>query len=129
MKMMTSPLHPPPKPTVRMIPKSSAERACRHLSSKIKRARQDDTSCGLLSYTAKKRRSIEKYIEGASEADSKASSDMGTLILYLDESAAKREESRMERQEKADREREAREARREEMHHLLIGKLFGQKEE
>ncbi|KAF0685316.1 Aste57867_22761 [Aphanomyces stellatus] len=99
------------------------------LSAKVKRARQDDTSCGLLSYTAKKRRSIDKYIEGASEADSKASSDMVTLILYLDECAAKREESRMERQEKADREREAREAHREEMHLLLMCKLIGQKEE
>ncbi|KAF0720598.1 Aste57867_191 [Aphanomyces stellatus] len=115
--MMTSPLHPPPKPTLEA------------LSAKIKRARKDDTSCGLLSYTAKKRRSIDKYIEGTSEADSKASSDMVTLILYLDERAAKREESRTERQEKADREREAREARREEMHILLMGKLFGQKEE
>ncbi|KAF0701684.1 Aste57867_7905 [Aphanomyces stellatus] len=99
-KMMTSPQHPHLSPRAddseelgrTGMPPSELEA----LSAKVKRARQDDTSCGLLSYTAKKHRSIDKYIEGASEADSKASPDMVTLILYLDERAAKREESRME---------------------------------
>ncbi|ETV69906.1 hypothetical protein H257_14505 [Aphanomyces astaci] len=50
---------------------------------------------------------------------------MMTLFLLMDERAAKREESRIERQEKYDREREVREARREEMHLLLMSKMLG----
>ncbi|RHY95922.1 hypothetical protein DYB26_012686 [Aphanomyces astaci] len=87
---------------------------------------QGDPTAGLLSYTAKKRRSIDKYIDGAAEADTKASSDMMTMILLMDERSAKREESRIERQEKYDREREERDARREELHLLLMGKMMGQ---
>ncbi|KAF0683349.1 Aste57867_24605 [Aphanomyces stellatus] len=50
------------------------------LSDSLKRGRDaKDTSAGLLTYTAKKRRSIDKYIEGAAEAESKATSDMMTL--------------------------------------------------
>ncbi|KAF0744208.1 hypothetical protein AaE_008490, partial [Aphanomyces astaci] len=84
-----------------------------------------DVAGGLLSYTAKRRRSIDKFIDGAADADAKASSDMMTLFLLMDERAAKREESRIERQEKYDREREVREARREEMHLLLMSKMLG----
>ncbi|RHY49468.1 hypothetical protein DYB38_012443 [Aphanomyces astaci] len=87
---------------------------------------QGDPTAGLLSYTAKKRRSIDKYIDGAAEADTKASSDMMTMILLMDERSAKREESRIERQEKYDREREERDARHEELHLLLMGKMMGQ---
>ncbi|RHY82874.1 hypothetical protein DYB35_011494 [Aphanomyces astaci] len=87
---------------------------------------QGDPTVGLLSYTAKKRRSIDKYIDGAAEADTKASSDMMTMIFLMDERSAKREESRIERQEKYDREREERDARREELHLLLMGKIMGQ---
>ncbi|RHY92344.1 hypothetical protein DYB37_011625 [Aphanomyces astaci] len=84
---------------------------------------QGDPTAGLLSYTAKKRRSIDKYIDGAAEADTKASSDMMTMILLMDERLAKREECRIERQEKYDREREERDARREELHLLLMEKM------
>ncbi|RHZ01936.1 hypothetical protein DYB37_012974 [Aphanomyces astaci] len=94
------------------------------LSDKLKR-KQSDTG-GLPSYTAKKRRSIDKYIEGASESDAKASSDMMLFLMVMNERDAKREEMRHERQEKtdrlreerveqADRDREAREARRDEL--------------
>ncbi|RQM30694.1 hypothetical protein B5M09_013197 [Aphanomyces astaci] len=95
------------------------------LSDKLKRGRDpSDVAGGLLSYTAKKRRSIDKFIDGAADADAKASSDMMTLFLLMDERAAKREVSRIERQEKYDREREVREARREEMHRLLMSKML-----
>ncbi|ETV68654.1 hypothetical protein H257_15460 [Aphanomyces astaci] len=47
-------------------------------------------ACWVLSYTAKKRRSIDKFIDGAADADAKASSDMMTLFLLMDEWAAKR---------------------------------------
>ncbi|RHY97989.1 hypothetical protein DYB37_013743 [Aphanomyces astaci] len=71
------------------------------LSDKLKLGRDpSDVSGGFLSYTAKKRRSIDKFIDGASDADAKASSDMMTLFLLMDELVAKREESRIERQEK-----------------------------
>ncbi|RHY21193.1 hypothetical protein DYB36_012665, partial [Aphanomyces astaci] len=66
------------------------------LSDKLKH-KQSDTG-GLLSYTAKKRRSIDKYIEGASESDAKASSDMMTFLMVMSERDAKREEMRYERQ-------------------------------
>ncbi|KAF0758858.1 hypothetical protein AaE_003816 [Aphanomyces astaci] len=91
------------------------------LSDKLKH-KQSDTG-GLLSYTAKKRRSIDKYIEGASESDAKASSDMMTFLMVMSERDALREE----RVEKADRDREAREARRDELQ-FLLGKSFGKNE-
>ncbi|ETV64090.1 hypothetical protein H257_18970, partial [Aphanomyces astaci] len=70
------------------------------LSDKLKRGRDpSDVAGGLLSYTAKRRRSIDKFIDGAADADAKASSDMMTLFLLMDERAAKREESRIEREE------------------------------
>ncbi|ETV80462.1 hypothetical protein H257_06733 [Aphanomyces astaci] len=59
----------------------------------------EEVSGGFLSYTAKKR-SIDKFIDGAADADAKTSSDIMTLFLLMDELAAKREESRIERQEK-----------------------------
>ncbi|RHY62355.1 hypothetical protein DYB30_012750 [Aphanomyces astaci] len=94
------------------------------LSDKLKRGRDpSDVSGGLLSYTAKKRRSVDNFIDGAADADAKASSDMMTLFLLMDDRAAKREESRIERQEKYDREREVQEARREEMHLFLTSNL------
>ncbi|RLO10554.1 hypothetical protein DYB28_009212 [Aphanomyces astaci] len=106
------------------------------LSDKLKH-KQSDTG-GLLSYTAKKRRSIDKYIEEASESDAKASSDMMTFLMVMSERDANREEMRYERQqktdrlreervEKADRDREAREARRDELQ-FLLGKSFGKNE-
>ncbi|RHZ09366.1 hypothetical protein DYB26_009083 [Aphanomyces astaci] len=96
------------------------------LSDKLKRGRDpSDVSGGLLSYTAKKRRSVDNFIDGAADADAKASSDMMTLFLLMDDRAAKREESRIERQEKYDREREVQEARREEMHLFLTSKMLG----
>ncbi|KAF0684970.1 Aste57867_23093 [Aphanomyces stellatus] len=92
----------------------------------LKRGRDtSNQSAGLLSYTAKKRLSIDKYIEGAADAETKATSDMMTILLLTDERAARREESRLERQEKIDREREAREAKRDEMHMLLMSKMLG----
>ncbi|KAF0695664.1 Aste57867_13534 [Aphanomyces stellatus] len=50
------------------------------LSDSLKRGRDtSNQSAGLLSYTAKKRRSIDKYIEGAADAETKATSDMMTI--------------------------------------------------
>ncbi|ETV73897.1 hypothetical protein H257_11553 [Aphanomyces astaci] len=106
------------------------------LSDKLKR-KQSDTG-GLPSFTAKKRRSIDKYIEGASESDAKASSDMMSFLMVMRERDAKREEMRHERQEKtdrlreervekADRDREAREARCDELQ-FLLGNIFGKNE-
>ncbi|RQM24141.1 hypothetical protein B5M09_013535 [Aphanomyces astaci] len=75
---------------------------------------------------AKKRRSIDKYIERASESDANASFDMMKFLMVMSERDAKREDMRYERQEKtdrlreeqvekADRDREAREALRDEL--------------
>ncbi|KAF0701663.1 Aste57867_7921 [Aphanomyces stellatus] len=74
------------------------------LSDSLKHGRDaKNTSAGLLSYTAKKRRSIDKYIKGAAEAELKATSDIMTLFLLIDERATKHERSRLEGQEKHDR--------------------------
>ncbi|ETV64785.1 hypothetical protein H257_18384 [Aphanomyces astaci] len=62
------------------------------LSDKLKH-KQPDTGC-LLSYTAKKRRSIGKYIERASESDAKALFDTMTFLMVMSERDAKREERR-----------------------------------
>ncbi|RHX96779.1 hypothetical protein DYB25_013654 [Aphanomyces astaci] len=51
-------------------------------------------SGGMTSYVAKKRQSIDKFIDGAMVSDAKASSDMMSMMLLMDERAAQREEKR-----------------------------------
>ncbi|CAK4178524.1 unnamed protein product [Aphanomyces euteiches] len=80
----------------------------------------------------------DKYIEGAAEADEKATSDWMTMMMMLDTRTAEREVLREQRerewrtqenmrQEKALEVQRAREDRREEMHMLLLSKLIEKK--
>ncbi|KAH9183619.1 hypothetical protein AeNC1_014405, partial [Aphanomyces euteiches] len=108
--------------------------ALAELSNELKRKRATE-STGALSYVARKRQSLDKYIEGAAEADEKATSDWMTMMMMLDTRTAEREVLREQRerewrtqenmrQEKALEVQRAREDRREEMHMLLLSKLI-----
>ncbi|RHY15888.1 hypothetical protein DYB32_010705 [Aphanomyces invadans] len=107
------------------------------LGRKLKRS-APGSSGGMMSYVAKKRQSIDKFIDGAMESDAKGSTDMLSMILLMDERAAQREEKRFEkelewrqqqqqREERVERDRAEREARREEMQLVLFSKIFGNK--
>ncbi|KAG9404988.1 hypothetical protein AC1031_004091 [Aphanomyces cochlioides] len=109
-----------------------------------------DTTCSssTMSYTAKKRRALDKFIDGAMQTKNESSEFM-SLIMLMDDRAAAREERRIEQEEareerrlmrefqwqrellerqlKADEERAERERRRDEMQMALFGKLFGMK--
>ncbi|KAG9397745.1 hypothetical protein AC1031_017908 [Aphanomyces cochlioides] len=106
------------------------------------------SSSSTMSYTAKKRRALDKFIDGAMQTKNESSEFM-SLIMLMDERAAAREERRIEQEEareerrlmrefqwqrellerqlKADEERSERERRRDEMQMALFGKLFGMK--
>ncbi|KAG9404845.1 hypothetical protein AC1031_005056 [Aphanomyces cochlioides] len=114
-----------------------ARNALAELSNELKRKRVTE-SIGALSYVARKRQSIDKYIEGAAEADEKATSDLMAVMMMLDARTAEREELREQRerewrtqenmrQERALEVQRAREDRREEMHMLLLSKLIDKK--
>ncbi|CAK4704638.1 unnamed protein product, partial [Aphanomyces euteiches] len=64
--------------------------ALAELSNELKRKRATE-STGALSYVARKRQSLDKYIEGAAEADEKATSDWMTMMMMLDTRTAERE--------------------------------------
>ncbi|KAG9398107.1 hypothetical protein AC1031_014906 [Aphanomyces cochlioides] len=103
------------------------------------------SSSGTLSYTAKRRQNLDKFIDGAM-ATKNDSSDFMSMMIMMDERAAAREERRLEqeeareerrmqreyqwqrehteRQQKADEERFERERRRNEFQMALLGKLF-----
>ncbi|KAG9415596.1 hypothetical protein AC1031_009039 [Aphanomyces cochlioides] len=106
------------------------------------------SSSSTMLYTAKKRRALDKFIDGAIQTKNESSEFM-SLIMLMDERAAAREERRIEQEEareerrlmrefqwqrellerqlKADEERAERERRRDEMQMALFGKLFGMK--
>ncbi|RHZ01013.1 hypothetical protein DYB37_010711 [Aphanomyces astaci] len=106
------------------------------LSRQLKRPNTEVNGAGLQSYVAKKRRSLDKFIDGAADADNRASADMMSVILMIDRNTAEREERRMEnerqwrfeqqqRQDKAEEDR----ARREERMMMMFMKFLGDKNE
>ncbi|KAG9404541.1 hypothetical protein AC1031_004746 [Aphanomyces cochlioides] len=93
---------------------------------------------GAMSYVAKKRMSIDKFIDKVTSNDDKMSSDMISLMLMMDQRAAEREERRAERDMQLKQEqlqfqmameerRIERECRREETQMMLMAKLFKEK--
>ncbi|KAH9100194.1 hypothetical protein LEN26_016084 [Aphanomyces euteiches] len=102
----------------------------------LKRKQQGDA--GGMSYVAKKRLSLDKFIDKVTSNDDKMSSDMMTVRLMMDQRAAEREERRAERdmqwkqeqmqfQMAMEERRIERECRREETQMLLMAKLFKEK--
>ncbi|RHY37189.1 hypothetical protein DYB38_008835 [Aphanomyces astaci] len=95
-------------------------------------------STGQLSYVAKKRLSIDKFIDNAAAADSKATMDFMSMMVAMDERAAKREELRLERDDawrreqvaretKSEADRQEREDRREQLQLMIFSKLLDKK--
>ncbi|RLO09155.1 hypothetical protein DYB28_003539 [Aphanomyces astaci] len=68
------------------------------LGSRLKRAASAPPSGGITSYVAKKRQSIDTFIDGAMVSDAKASSDMMSMMMLMDERAAQREEKRLDKE-------------------------------
>ncbi|KAH9088503.1 hypothetical protein LEN26_019449 [Aphanomyces euteiches] len=118
------------------------------LSKELRKNKSTTASAGSLSYTAKKRQSLDKFIDGMSRA-SNESSDFMSMLVMMDERAAEREERRrqqeeerearrlereyqwqseqMDRQVKADEDHAEKERRRDGMLMALMSKLFGLK--
>ncbi|KAG9415620.1 hypothetical protein AC1031_000003 [Aphanomyces cochlioides] len=102
----------------------------------LKRKQQGDA--GGMSYVAKKRLSLDKFIDKVTSNDDKMSSDMLTVMLMMDQRAAECEERRAERdmqwkqeqmqfQMAMEERRIERECRRDETQMLLMAKLFKEK--
>ncbi|RHY71030.1 hypothetical protein DYB30_007247 [Aphanomyces astaci] len=111
--------------------------ALAELGASLKASRACD-STGQLSYVAKKRLSIDKFIDNAAAADSKATMDFMSMMVAMDERAAKREELRLERdgawrreqvarETKSEADRQEREDRREQLHLMIFSKLCDKK--
>ncbi|RHY38332.1 hypothetical protein DYB34_005610 [Aphanomyces astaci] len=81
----------------------------------------------MLSNIARKRQSLDKFIAGAVEADAKASSDFMSMMMIMKARSTEREEQRHMREMEWRAEERVRHDRRDELHMMLMAKLFDSK--
>ncbi|RHZ14019.1 hypothetical protein DYB26_014330, partial [Aphanomyces astaci] len=84
-------------------------------------------SSGMLSNVARKRQSLDKFIAGAVEADAKASSDFMSMMMIMEARSTERGEQRHIREMEWRAEERVRQDRRDELHMMLMAKLFDSK--
>ncbi|ETV82176.1 hypothetical protein H257_04888 [Aphanomyces astaci] len=96
------------------------------LGKDLKRQRATESS-GMLSNIARKRQSLDKFIAGAAEADAKASSDFMSMMMIMEARSTEREEQRHMREMEWRAEERVRQDRRDELHMMLMAKLFDSK--
>ncbi|RHZ05630.1 hypothetical protein DYB31_012678 [Aphanomyces astaci] len=96
------------------------------LGKDLKRQRATESS-GMLSNVARKRQSLDKFIAGAAEADAKASSDFMSMMMIMEARSTEREEQRHIREMEWRAEERVRQDRRDELHMMLMAKLFDSK--
>ncbi|RHZ20940.1 hypothetical protein DYB26_014987 [Aphanomyces astaci] len=96
------------------------------LGKDLKRQRATESS-GMLSTVARKRQSLDKFIAGAAEADAKASSDFKSMMMIMEARSTEREEQRHIREMEWRAEERVRQDRRDELHMMLMAKLFDSK--
>lgn len=93
-----------------------------------------------MSYVAKRRQKLDRFIDQAEQISAKPSNDVMTLLMAMDERAAERQAERDERERqwkleerRHEEEREERRAEREsrnmQLHMTLMARLFGQSQE
>ncbi|ETV82175.1 hypothetical protein H257_04887 [Aphanomyces astaci] len=96
------------------------------LGKDLKRQRATESS-GMLSNIARKRQSLDKFIAGAAEANAKASSDFMSMMMIMEARSTEREEQRHMREMEWRAEERVRHDRRDELHMMLMAKLFDSK--
>ncbi|RHZ34228.1 hypothetical protein DYB37_013456, partial [Aphanomyces astaci] len=71
--------------------------------------------------------SLDKFIAGAVEADAKSSSDFMSMMMIMEARSTEREEQRHIREMEWRAEERVRQVRRDELHMMLMAKLFDSK--